>query len=192
MRTPTDINCAYHVKIASSRGPPLKNDCPNKNKNKLICNKLINPVDLLRCPLSPCYTPIMTLTHPRSYAPEASPPGLSWYGSGPCSLSPGCTGGYLVHVSMDTGCWRWRFHLSRWPSFALVAWSIDVRDLHILVYQSSVKLSDFYTAVGMHHFKFDLFHLCFTEKDFMSHFCMPLELEYRPLNYNVIHFHLQS
>ena len=37
---------------------------------------------MLHWPLSPCFAPVMTLTHPRSYAPKASPPGLSWHGSG--------------------------------------------------------------------------------------------------------------
>ena len=30
MRNPTDMSYAHHIKIASSRGPPIKNNCSNK------------------------------------------------------------------------------------------------------------------------------------------------------------------
>ena len=37
---------------------------------RIIYNKLINPAGLLLWPLSSCFTSLMTLTHPRSYAPS--------------------------------------------------------------------------------------------------------------------------
>ena len=42
---------------------------------KIIYNKIINLAGLLRYPQSPCIPPIMTLTTPRSYAPD---PRLGW------------------------------------------------------------------------------------------------------------------
>ena len=62
MKNPTGIKLCISHKIVT---PPLKNYCPNKSnyKNYLQQIKLINPAGLLRWPLSPCFTSIMTLLH---------------------------------------------------------------------------------------------------------------------------------
>ena len=70
MKNPTGSKLCISHKTATSREPLLKVTVLTKSIIRIIYNKLINPASLLHWPLSvsPCFTPIMTLTHPRSYA----------------------------------------------------------------------------------------------------------------------------
>ena len=56
---PLTSSYAYRINIASSRGPPLNNCCPNKRNYKDYLQQINkkNPAGLLLCPLLPCFFP---------------------------------------------------------------------------------------------------------------------------------------